>query len=74
MRPKLTTAIATGMVETIESLHRQIAEVYAAADREYAGTGNSNVLRDAVKARAEEREAAFSAAGYLESFDVEEPG
>ena len=49
MKPKLTTAIATKMVDRIEALHAQIDDVYAEATQQYAGSGNSNVIRDAVK-------------------------
>lgn len=66
---KLTTAVATELVGRIESLHRQIDEVYAEA-RTYEGTNNDNVIRDAVKARKESREAYESAKGLLDSFDV----
>ena len=69
-KPKLTTAIATGMVARIESLHRQIDEVYADA-RHYEGTNNDNVIRDAVAARKDQRAAQESAKGLLDSFDVE---
>lgn len=68
---KLTTAIATSMVDRIEALQKQIDEVYAEAST-YDGTGNSNVIRDAVKARAEQREAEWNAGALLASFDAED--
>ncbi len=68
---KLTTAIATDMVDRIEKLQRQINNIYAEADS-YDGAGNSNVIRDAVKARDAMRESEFEAAGLLESFDAED--
>lgn len=70
MGKKLTTAIATDMVNRIEALQNQIDAIYASANLEYDGMGNSNVIRDAVKARAEVREAEYSAAALLESFDA----
>jgi hypothetical protein len=72
MKPKLTTAIATEMVDRIEALQNQISEIYAEANTQYEGMGNSNVIRDAVKARAEMREAEYSASALLESFDVQD--
>ena len=69
MAKKLTTATATDMVGRIESLHRQIDEVYAEA-RGYDGTNNDSVIRDAVKARRDQREAQESAKGLLDGFDV----
>ena len=68
---KLTTAIATDMVNRIEALQRQIDDIYAEANR-FDGTGNSNVIRDAVQARAELRDAEFRSSDLLASFDVEE--
>ena len=68
---KLTTAIATGMVDRIEALQKQIDAVYAEANT-YDGTGNSSVIRDAVKARAEQREAEWNAGALLASFDAED--
>ena len=72
MKPKMTTAIATLMVEDIERLEMQIAEIYADADLNYTPPNNSRVIRDAIKARAALREAEFEAAGLLESFDVKD--
>ena len=70
MPKKLTTAIATDMVTRIEALQSQIDAVYREAE-EYDGSGNSNVIRDAVKARADLRECEFQATGLLASFDAE---
>lgn len=70
-KSRLTTAKATEMVERIEALQREITEIYISANRDFVGRGNSNVLRDAVKERAAEREAAFMAGVYLGSFDAE---
>lgn len=70
MTRKLTTAMATDMVDRIEALQSQIDEIYAEANT--YGMGNSNVLRDAVKARAELREAEYNASALLASFDVED--
>lgn len=69
MSKKLTTALATDMVNRIEALNDQIFAIYREAN-EYDGMGNSNVIRDAVKARAARREAEFEASGLLASFDV----
>jgi hypothetical protein len=71
MNKRLTTAIATELVDRIEALQRQIDEVYAEANS-YDGTGNSSVIRDAVKARAELREAEYNASALLASFDAED--
>lgn len=71
-KPKLTTAIATQMVERIEVLQAKIDDIYAEAEQMYAGSRHSNVIRDAVKARKEMREVQFIAEGYLASFDVPE--
>jgi len=68
-KKRLTTAIATEMVGRIESLQRQINEVYAEA-RSYEGTNNDNVIHDAVKARKDVREAQESAKGLLDIFDM----
>ena len=72
MTKKLTTAMATAMVNRIEALQNQIDEIYAEANT--YGMGNSNAIRDAVKARAELREAEYNASALLASFDVEENG
>lgn len=69
-KPKLTTAIATDMVNRIEALQEQIDAVYAEANLKYDGMGNSNVIRDAVKLREELRDAEFRAGGLLASFDA----
>lgn len=69
MTKKLTTAIAANMVDRIEALQNQISEVYAEANQ-YDGMGNSNVIRDAVKARNEQREAEYNVSALLASFDV----
>lgn len=71
MPKKLTTAVATDMVQRIESLQEQIEAVYREANG-YDGMRNSNVIRDAVKHRKEARDAAGDADGLLASFDVEE--
>ena len=68
---KLTTAIATQMVDRIEALQDQIDLVYREANCEYAGNGNSNVIRDAWKARQAKREEAFNESALLAGFDVE---
>lgn len=68
---KLTTAIATDMVNRIEALQKQIDAVYAEANT-YDGSGNSSVVRDAWKLRSELREAEYNAAALLASFDVED--
>jgi hypothetical protein len=70
-KKKLTTAIATDMVDRIEFLQDQIHAVYAEANT-YDGMNNCNVIRDAVKARAEREYADFRASDLLASFDVEE--
>jgi len=70
---KLTTAIATDMVDRIEALQNQITAIYAEANT-YDGMGNSNVIRDAVNARAELRDAEFRSADLLASFDVADDG
>ena len=70
-KARMTTAQATAMVEQIEALMEQITQIYISANRDYLGHGNSNVLRDAIKERAAEREAASTASGYLGSFDAE---
>ena len=68
MAKKMTTAIATDMVNRIEALQDQINTVYREA---YAyGKGDENVIRDAVKARKELREAEYNASALLESFDA----
>lgn len=66
---KLTTAIATDMVDRIEALQNQIGAIYAEANQ-YDGMGNSNVIRDAVKARNAQRESEFEASALLSSFDA----
>lgn len=74
-KEKLTTAIATGMVDRLVALKEQydadVRAIYAEADS-YPGRGNSNVIRDALKARNELREAQYTAAALLESFDAED--
>lgn len=70
MKPKMTTAIATAMIEKIERLQGEIASVYADADRNYGPPRNGSVLRDAIKARADLREAEYNAGALLESFDA----
>ena len=69
-KPTLTTAIATQMVQRIEALQAKIDDIYAEAEQMYEGNRHSNVIRDAVKARKEVREAQFIAEGYLLSFDA----
>jgi hypothetical protein len=71
-RKKLTTAIATDMVERIEALQDQIDAIYTDAQLNYDGTNNGNLIREVIKARAEHRNAEFIAAGLLESLDVED--
>lgn len=68
-KPKLTTAIATDMVQRIELLLSQVDDIYTDATLNYAGTNNASVLRDAIKERKAERDAGGYAAGLLESFD-----
>ena len=72
---KLTTAIATGMVDRLVALKEKydadVRAIYAEADA-YPGRGNSSVIRDALKARQELREAEYNAAALLESFDAED--
>ena len=70
MTKKLTTAIARDMVSRIEALLEQISAIYAEANT-YDGMGNSNIIRDAVAARKEQREAEYSVDALLGSFDVE---
>lgn len=72
MTKKLTTAIATDMVNRIEALQNQIDAIYTEANTNYDGMGNSNVIRDAVKARAELRDAEFRSSDLLASFDIED--
>ena len=69
MTKKLTTAIATDMVDRIERLDDQIDAIYREANG-YAGTNNGNVIRDAWKARKELREAEHNASALLGSFDA----
>lgn len=68
MAKKLTTAIATDMVNRIEALQKQIDAIYREAN-EYS-MGDGNVIRDAWKARAELREAEYNASALLASFDA----
>ena len=70
MRIKMTTAIATAMVEKIERLQDEISAIYADADMNYVPQNTSKVLRDIIKERSAQREAEFMAAGMLEGFDV----
>lgn len=72
MKPKMTTAIATTMVEKIEDLERKIAEVYADADMNYDPPMSGKVIRDVIKERAAQREAEFMADGLLAAFDVKD--
>lgn len=72
MPKKLTTAIATDMVERIEKLQEQISAIYADATLNYSGTNNGALIREAVKARGAQREAEFEASGLLGSLDVED--
>ena len=69
---KLTRSIALSMAKRIEVLEEQIAAVYAEANEQYAGMGNSNLLRDVVKAREAERNAAWDTNALLEGFDTAE--
>lgn len=68
---KLTSEIALSLVESIEAYQDKIAAVYAEANT-YNGNGNSNLIRDAVKARAAAREAEWEAQALLASVDAEE--
>lgn len=67
---KLTTAIATQMVDRIEALHDQINAVYREATCDYDGSGNANLIRDAWKARRARREEEYNERALLESCDV----
>ena len=75
-KPKLTTAIATDMVDRIEKLRSDadaaVLAIYIDARENYAGNNNDSVIRDAVKARSELREAEFMASLLLLSFDAED--
>lgn len=75
-KPKLTTAIATEMVDRLEALKKQYDAdtwaIYADARDNYAGTNNNSVIADALKAREELREAEFTASSLLASFDCED--
>lgn len=68
---RLTSKKALELVLRIEALNRQIAEVYAEA-RKYEGQNNDSVIRDAVEARADQRERGDDAAGLIGSFDWDE--
>lgn len=68
MTKKMTTAIATEMVDRIEKLQGEIDAVYREAN-EYTW-GDANTIREAVKARAALREAEYNASSLLASFDV----
>ena len=75
MGKKLTTAIATDMVDRIMKIKKEADAAVGAVYREafdYDGANNANVIRDAVKAREEQNEAAWNAAALLESFDAED--
>lgn len=69
MTKKMTTAIARKYVERIESLNGQIGDVHAEIAQEYS-SGDLNVIRDAIEARAKMRAAEAWADGLLESFDA----
>lgn len=71
MTKKLSTAEATRLVDQIEDLQNQISAIYAHVCQTYSA-GDSNVIRDAVKARAELREAQYTASALLASFDAED--
>lgn len=70
MKPKMTTAIATQMVEKIEKLQNEISATYADADMNYDPPRSGSVIRDAIKERAIQREAEFVGSGLLASFDA----
>mgnify|MGYP000899021395 FL=1 len=75
-KPKLTTAIATEMVDLIEKIKNDsdaaILAIYIDARDNYAGVNNDSVISDAVKARRDLREAEFMASSLLASFDAED--
>jgi len=75
-KPKLTTAIATEMVDRIEKIKNDsdaaILAIYIDARDNYAGVNNDSVISDAVKARRDLREAEFMASSLLASFDAED--
>ena len=68
MTKKLTTAIATQMVDRIEALQDQINAIYREAD-DYNGNRNSALIRDAWKARQVMREEQFNESALLASCD-----
>lgn len=70
MKQKMTTAIATEMVERIEWLTSEIQSIYADADLNYDPPRSGSVLRDVIKEREVQREAELVAGGLLASFDV----
>ncbi len=72
MTKKLTTAIATEMVNRIEDLQNQISAIYREAGDYAGGVGNINSIREAVKAREDMRNAECIAQGNLEAFDLED--
>lgn len=71
MKPKLTSETALDMVTRIEGLTEQIDAIYAEA-RSFDGENNDSVIRDAVKARAHQRDSAWEAEAYIASFDIED--
>ena len=71
-KPKMTTAIATQMVEEIEALQAKIDAVYTRATLEFAGSNHAAEIRDAVKARKAAADEGGFAEGILKSFDCED--
>ena len=76
MSNKLTTAVATKMVERIEAIQADaraaVETIYREAREHDGGNGNESVLRDALKARAAAREEHWNAGALLASFDAED--
>jgi uncharacterized protein (UPF0335 family) len=68
----MTSQIALTLIERVEALQRQIADVYAEA-RTYDGINNDRVLQDALAARSAKRDAEEEADALIRSFDFEEP-
>lgn len=72
MKSKMTTEIATKMIERIEALEEEIAQIYADADTHYTPTNSGSELRSIIKERRAARDAEFMASGMLAAFDVAE--
>lgn len=68
---KLTTAIATDMVNRIEALQEQINAIFREAS-DYDGVNNVNEIQSAVKCRKELRDAEYMASAILEGFDAQD--